>query len=107
MLFLAEAGADKNAPDKVRSSSRGAPRAFSALSATVPCVTLSPSGVQAGQPPDGALRKAAHHGALEEVRTLIEARANIEDPDAVSDKAGVSVAPRGYCGVVFDHSPGA
>ena len=56
-----------------RSTSRGAPRASSALSATVPCVTLSPSGAQAGaMPTDGALTSAAIRGALEQARTLLE-----------------------------------
>jgi hypothetical protein len=53
---------------------------------------LSPSGAQAGEmPTERALRSAALNGRVEEVRQLIEARANIEDPDAVSDGAGTSV----------------
>ena len=72
-----------------RGSSRGAPRACSALRATFPCVTLSPSGAQAGEmPTDGELVKAADNGKLEEVRRLIKDPANIEEKDSVSDGAG-------------------
>ena len=73
----------------VRSSSRRAPRDCSALSATFPCVTLSPSGAQAGaMPGDGELVRAATNGKLEEVRRLIKDRANIEERDKVSGGAG-------------------
>ena len=76
-----------------RSSSRGAPRACSALSATFPCVTLSPAGAQAGaMPKDGELVGAATKGALEKVRMLLNARAKIEEKDKVSDGTGTSVA---------------
>ena len=76
-----------------RSSSRGAPRACSALMATFPCVTLSPSGAQAAaMPMDGALVSAAENGALEEVRRLIKDRANVDEKDEVRDGAGTSVA---------------
>ena len=79
-----------------RGLSRGAPRACSALSATVPCVTLSPSGAQAGEmPTDLELFKAARNGKAEEVQRLIENRAKIEDPDSVSDGAGTSFAAGG------------
>ena len=75
-----------------RGSSRGAPRGCSALSATFPCVTLSPSGAQVGaMPTDGELVKAADNGKLEEVRTLLEARAHIDEIDEVSDGAGANV----------------
>ena len=63
------------------------------LSATVPCVTLSSAGAQAGgMPTDGALNSAALRGALEEVRTLLEDGASIEEEDKVSDGTGTSVA---------------
>ena len=76
-----------------RSSSRGAPRGCSALSATFPCVTLSPAGVQAGaMPTDGQLVKAADNGRLEEVRRLINDRASIDERDEVSGGTGTSVA---------------
>ena len=75
-----------------RSSSRRAPRACSALSATFPSVTLSPSGAQAAaMPTDGALVKAADNGRLEEVRRLINDRANIDERDEVGDGAGANV----------------
>ena len=79
-----------------RGSSRRAPRGCSALSATFPCVTLSPSGAQAGaMPTSGELVKAATNGALEEVQTLIENRAHIDEKDSVSGagrRCGSSVA---------------
>ena len=76
-----------------RSSSRGAPRACSALSATSPCVTLPPSGAQAGEmPTKGDLSRAVNKRALEEVRTLIQDRADIDEESWVSDGAGTSVA---------------
>ena len=73
-----------------RSSSRGAPRACSVLSATFPCVTLSSSGAQAGaMPTDGELVGAATDGQLKKVQTLLKAGANnIEEKDEVSDGAG-------------------
>jgi len=75
-----------------RSSSRAAPRACSALSATFPCVTLSPAGAQAGAMlTDGELVKAAGCGELEKVRKLLEDRAYIEESDEVSDGAGTKV----------------
>ena len=43
-------------------------------------------------PTDGALVAAARRGALEEVQTLIEARAYIDEEDLVSDVRGTSVA---------------
>ena len=76
-----------------RSTSKGRHRASSALSATVPCVTLSPSGAQAGaMPTAGALVAAATLGKLEEVQTLIEARAHVEEKNSVGDGRGTSVA---------------
>ena len=72
-----------------RGSSRRAPRGCSALSATFPCVTLTPSGAQTGaMPTSGELLKAATNGALEEVQMLIENRANIDEKDKVRDGAG-------------------
>jgi hypothetical protein len=66
---------------------------LAALRATFRCVTLSPSGAQAGvMPTDGALVRAAKRGALEEVLKLIDARANIEEKSPVRDGAGTSVA---------------
>jgi hypothetical protein len=43
-------------------------------------------------PTSGELVKAATNGALEEVQTLIENRASIDEKDSVSDGAGTSVA---------------
>ena len=43
-------------------------------------------------PTVGALVAAARRGALEEVQTLIEAHASIEERDEVSDGVGTSVA---------------
>ena len=84
-----------------RSSSRGAPRACSALRATSPCVTLTPSGAQAGE-----MLKAAQGGALEEVRTLIQDRADIDEESWVSDGAGTSVAAGFSVACCFEHGPG-
>ena len=76
-----------------RSTSRGAPRASSALSATFPFLTLSFSGAQAGaMPTDGELVGAASFGQLEKVRTLLEVRANVDEKSKVSDGTGTSVA---------------
>ena len=76
-----------------RSTSRGVPRASSALSATFPCVTLSPSGAQAGEmPTDRKLFTAALNGKLAEVWKLLQAHANIDEKDQVSDGTGKSVA---------------
>ena len=47
----------------------------------------------------GQLSSAAISGKVEEVRTLLNARANIEEQDGVSDGAGTSVAA-GFVGVV-------
>ena len=90
-----------------RSSPRGPPRACSALIATFPCVTLSPSGAQAAaMPTDGALVQAAWHGALEEVQTLIEDRANINEKSSVSDGVGTSVAAGFSVACCFEDGPG-
>ena len=43
-------------------------------------------------PSAGPLSSAAISGKVEEVRTLLDARANIEEKSAVSDGAGTSVA---------------
>ena len=76
-----------------RSTSRGAPRASSALSATFPCVTLSTAGAQAGaMPKDTELIAAALRGAWGEVQTLLKDGANIEETGQVSDGRGTSVA---------------
>ena len=61
----------------------------------VPCVTLSPSGAQAGEmPTDGDLYNAAYNGKVEEVQQLIDARAraDVDYHNAVSDGAGTSFA---------------
>ena len=50
-------------------------------------------------PGGGNLSFAANFGMVEEVRTLLYARANIEEEDAVTDGAGTSVAA-GFVGVV-------
>ena len=84
-----------------RSSSRGAPRACSALRATSPCVTLPPSGAQAGE-----MLKAAWDGALEEVQTLIKDGANINEKNSVSDGAGTSVAVGFSVACCFEDGPG-
>ena len=76
-------------------SSIGTPRACSALSATVPCVTLSPSDAQAGEMSDTRLYAAAFYGKVAEVQQLIEVCASIEDPGPVSDRAGTSFAAWG------------
>jgi hypothetical protein len=79
------------------SSSKGA---CSALGATFPCVTLSPSGAQAGEMPTYLeLFTAARGGNIEEVQRLIEAGANIEEKNEVSDGAATSVAAVCFSGV--------
>ena len=57
-------------------------------------VTLSPYGAQAGGLLGGRsqLAAASAAGRVEEVRTLIAARANIEESDGVSDGAGTGAA---------------
>ena len=81
---------------------RRAPRGCSALSATFPCVTLSPSGAQAAvMPTDGELVGAATNGALKEVQRLLEHRANVEERGEVSGGAGTSVAALVSCGMLF------
>ena len=57
-------------------------------------VTLSPCGAQAGDLLGGRsqLGAASAAGRVEEVRTLIAARANIEESDWVSDGAGTGAA---------------
>ena len=63
-------------------------RVCSALRAPSRCVTLSPSGAQAGVMPWGtALGTAASYGNAEEVQKLIEARASIEETNSVSEGA--------------------
>ena len=47
----------------------------------------------------GQLLSAAIDGEVKEVRALLNARANIEEQDEVSDGAGTSVAA-GFVGVV-------
>ena len=80
-----------------RGSSRRAPRGCSALSATFPCVTSS--GAQAGaMPTSGELVEAATNGALEEVQTLIENRANIDEKNEVQT---LIERCKGYFNVVY------
>ena len=63
-------------------------RVCSALRAPSRCVTLSPSGAQAGDMPwSTALGTAAYFGKAEEVQKLIEARASIDEKDSVSEGA--------------------
>ena len=50
-------------------------------------------------PSAGQLLSAAESGKVGEVRTLLNARANIEEKNAVSDGAGTSVEA-GFVGVV-------
>ena len=50
-------------------------------------------------PSAGQLRVAARDGKVEEVRTLLNARANIEEKSVVSEATGTSVAA-GFLGVL-------
>ena len=56
-------------------------------------------------PTDGALIAAARRGALEEVQTLLEARAYIDEKDLVSEGAGMSVVAGVLVACWFERGP--